>query len=148
MKRAPTHQSVPAFRSFGRQPPDLPLLSSSGLNADDASAFIKSYMHNGVFKRLKDVVHFYNKRNIAVDASGNEVAFDLRVGPPAGYKPLFPPPEVIDNVQNAAGVTPDNAGSDVDNNGQVGNLQLSSQDEYDIVAFVSTLTDGFSPPSP
>jgi cytochrome c peroxidase len=54
--------------------------------------FVKAYMHNGVFKSLKDVVHFYNKRNIAVGATGKEIAFDLRRGPPAGYTALFPPP--------------------------------------------------------
>ncbi len=36
-------------------------------------------MHNGVFKSLKDVVHFYNKRNIAADASGKEIAFAVTV---------------------------------------------------------------------
>jgi cytochrome c peroxidase len=109
-------------------------------------SFVKSYMHNGVFKSLKDVVHFYNKRNIAADPSGDEAAFDLRLGPPAGYEPVFDPPEVIDNVQNAAGVSPDNAGDDVDNNGQVGNLGLSDSDEDDLVNFLSTLTDGYALP--
>lgn len=108
--------------------------------------FIKAYMHNGVFKSLKEVVHFYNKRNIAVDAAGNEVVFDLRVGPPPGTRRLIDPPEVVDNAQNAAGVTPDNAGEDVDNNGQVGNLGLSDGDEDDLVAFLQTLTDGYVRP--
>ena len=35
-------------------------------------------MHNGVFKSLQEVVHFYNTRNIAVNANGQQVAFDLR----------------------------------------------------------------------
>ena len=39
--------------------------------------FVRAYMHNGVFKSLQEVVHFYNKRNIAVNAAGQEVAFDL-----------------------------------------------------------------------
>src|SRR5258707_6857444 len=68
--------------------------------------FVRAYMHNGVFKSLEEVVHFYNKRNIAVNALGEELAFDLRIGPPPGYTALFPPPEVIDNVQNVAGLTP------------------------------------------
>ena len=79
-------------------------------------------MHNGVFKSLKDVVHFYNKRNIAVDANGKEIAFDLRKGPPSGYTLLFPPPEVLDNVQNVTGVPPSQATSATESNGQVGNL--------------------------
>ena len=68
--------------------------------------FVRAYMHNGVFKSLQEVVNFYNKRNIAVNAAGQEVAFDLRKGPPSGYTALFPPPEVLDNVQNVAGLTP------------------------------------------
>jgi cytochrome c peroxidase len=71
--------------------------------------FVKAYMHNGVFKSLKDVIRFYNKRNIAVDASGKEIAFDLRKGAPSGYTPLFPPPEVLENIQNVTGVPPSQA---------------------------------------
>jgi cytochrome c peroxidase len=99
--------------------------------------FVKAYMHNGVFKSLNQVVRFYNKRNIAVNAQGDEVAFDLRVGPPAGYTRLFPPPEVIDNVQNVAGAP-----------GGLGNLGLTPQQEDDIVAFMQILTDGFTQPNP
>jgi cytochrome c peroxidase len=90
-------------------------------------------MHNGVFKSLKDVVHFYNKRNIAADASGKEISFDLRKGPASGYTPVFPPPEVLENVQNVSGVTPAQATSAIESNGQIGNLQLSSQQEADLV---------------
>ena len=88
-------------------------------------------MHNGVFKSLEEVVHFYNTRNIAVNAAGQQVAFDLRNGPPAGYTPLFPPPEVLDNVQNVAGLTPAQAAAMgvsgvAATNGQVGNLGLTA----------------------
>jgi len=110
--------------------------------------FVKDYTHNGVFKSLEEVVRFYNKRNIAVDRRGNEIAFDLRVGPPSGYTRLFPPPEVLENVQNVAGVTPDNATGDVASNGQVGNLGLTPSEEADVVNFLRTLTDGFTRPNP
>jgi cytochrome c peroxidase len=99
--------------------------------------FVKAYMHNGVFKSLAEVVHFYNKRNIAVNASGTEVAFDLTVGPPAGYTPLFAPPEVLDNVQNVQGML-----------GCIGNLGLTAQEEADLVAFLKILSDGFTGPNP
>jgi len=116
-------------------------------NADKRpnASFVKAYMHNGFFKSLKEVVHFYNKRNVAADALGNEVAFDLRAGPPAGYTRLIDPPAVIENVQNVAGVLPANAGSDLEHNGQLGNLGLSDQDEDDLVNFISALTDGYTP---
>ena len=115
--------------------------------------FVRAYMHNGVFKSLEEVVHFYNKRNIAVDANGNEVAFDLRGGPPAGYNPLLPPPEVLDNVQNVAGLTPAQAAAmgvsgTVATNGQVGNLGLTAAQEADVVSFLKTLTDGYGPITP
>ena len=110
--------------------------------------FVKAYMHNGVFKSLQEVVHFYNKRNIAVNGSGQEIAFDLRKGPPAGFTPLFPPPEVLDNVQNVAGVTPAQATAATESNGQVGNLQLSPQQEQDLVNFLAILSDGFTKPNP
>jgi cytochrome c peroxidase len=111
-------------------------------------AFVKAYMHNGVFKSLQEVVHFYNKRNIAVNSSGQELAFDLRKSPPAGYTSLFPPPEVLDNVQNVAGVTPSQATAATESNGQVGNLQLTAQQEQDLVNFLTTLSDGYTKPNP
>jgi cytochrome c peroxidase len=105
-------------------------------------------MHNGVFKSLEEVVHFYNKRNIAVDPNGNEVAFDLRNGPPPGFNPLFPPPEALDNVQNVTGVTPANATAATASNGQVGNLGLTASEETDLVNFLKILTDGYTTPNP
>lgn len=108
--------------------------------------FVKSYTHNGVFKSLEEIVHFYNKRNIAVNTAGDEVAFDLRIGPPAGYTRLFPAPEVLDNVQNVAGLTPAETRqgeADVATNGQIGHLQLTADEEADLVNFLKTLTDGF-----
>ncbi len=133
---------IAAFRGLFKAP------SLRNVDKRPTTDFVKDYTHNGVFKSLAEVVHFYNKRNIAVDSLGNEVAFDLRVGPPRGFTPLFPPPEVLDNVQNVAGVTPENATGDVASNGQVGNLGLSANEEADVVNFLRTLTDGFTKPNP
>jgi len=122
--------------------------------------FVRSYMHNGVFKNLEEVVHFYNKRNVATNSLGQEKAFDLSVGPPAGYTPIFPPPENQEfpaNVQNIAGLTPaeftaqhPRPGDEgaIAANGQVGNLQLTPQEETDLVNFLKTLTDGYTRPNP
>ena len=137
-----TPGDVAAFRGLFKAP------SVRNVDKRPYPGFVKSFMHNGVFKSLEEVVHFYNKRNIAVDARGNEIAFDLRVGPPSGYTPLFEPPEVLDNVQNVAGLSPDEAGDDVANNGQVGNLGLTPQEETDLVNFLKTLTDGYTRPNP
>ncbi|HEX4202393.1 MAG TPA: cytochrome c peroxidase, partial [Chthoniobacterales bacterium] len=96
---------IPQFRGLFKTP------SMRSVDKRPSPEFVKAYMHNGVFKSLKDVVHFYNKRNIAADTNGKEIAFDLRKGPPPGYTPLFPPPEVLDNVQNVTGVPPSQATS-------------------------------------
>ena len=97
------------------------------------------------------MVHFYNKRNIAVNAQEQVVASTSGRSPP-GYTRLFPPPEVLDNVQNVAGITPAQAaamGITVSaTNGQVGNLQLTPQQEADVVAFLKILSDGFTAPNP
>lgn len=98
--------------------------------------FVKSYMHNGVFKNLKDVVHFYNARNLTT-APGEVIDF-TRADPYAGLigTPLFAPPEVASPVSlnNPDGLTA------VDG-GQVGNLGLTDEEEDHIVAFLKTLTD-------
>ena len=105
--------------------------------------FVKAYFHNGWAKSLATVVHFYNKRNIAVNAAGTEVVFDLTVGPPAGFTPLFAPPEVLTNVNNPAGMQSNTPGT-----AQVGNLGLSATQEADLVNFLKILSDGFTAPNP
>ncbi|MDH5483767.1 MAG: cytochrome-c peroxidase [Gammaproteobacteria bacterium] len=65
------------------------------------------YMHNGVLKTLKDVVHFYNTR----DVPG-----------------LWPAPEYPDTMDGNF----------------MGDLGLNDADENAIVAFMETLTDGYS----
>jgi cytochrome c peroxidase len=67
--------------------------------------FPKAYMHNGVFKSLKEVVHFYNTRDVED----------------------WPPPEVPENV----------------NTDELGDLGLTPMEEDAIVAFMTTLSDGF-----
>jgi cytochrome c peroxidase len=72
--------------------------------------FVRAYMHNGYLKSLKEIVHFYNTR----DVPG-----------------IWPPPEVLANLDMT-----------------VGNLGLSDAEENQIVAFMRTLTDGFTRPYP
>lgn len=94
--------------------------------------FVKAYMHNGVFKSLEQVVHFYNTRNLT-NHPGEVIDF-TRPNPYAGLlgQPLWPPPEVPSpaTLANAAGSP-----------GQIGNLGLSPQEEQDIVNFLRTLSD-------
>lgn len=114
--------------------------------------FVKSYMHNGYFKNLKDVVHFYNARNLT-DVEGELINYTL----PDPYavlkgKPVFPPPEYLNpnTLINPSGLAaPMGAQStsafnpmDPDAN-QIGNLRLSDKEEEAIVAFLKCLTDGY-----
>jgi cytochrome c peroxidase len=133
---------IPEFRGLFKAP------SMRGSDKRPTPEFVKAYMHNGVFKSLQDVVHFYNKRNIAVNAAGQEIAFDLRKGPPSGYTRLFDPPEVLDNVQNVKGVPVSQATSATESNGQIGNLQLTLQEEADLVNFLKILSDGYTKSNP
>ena len=83
--------------------------------------FVKAYMHNGYFKTLKEVVHFYNTRDVLprceTGASGERVS-------------CWPAPENPTNV----------------NRRQLGNLGLTEQEEAALVSFLRTLTDGYSMP--
>lgn len=98
--------------------------------------FVKAYMHNGVFKSLKQVVHFYNTRNLTT-VPGEVIDF-TKDDPYANLVgvPLWPRPEVFSaqSIANPAG----DAGAD---GGQVGNLGLTDEEEDHIVAFLKTLTD-------
>jgi cytochrome c peroxidase len=81
--------------------------------------FVKAYAHNGYFKSLKEIVHFYNTRDVLARC----IPHDPREG--AG---CWPAPETTKNM----------------NKSKVGNLGLSNEEEDALVAFMQTLTDGFS----
>jgi cytochrome c peroxidase len=100
--------------------------------------FVKCYMHNGVFRNLKDVVHFYNTRNLSTRGEAVDLTFPNPFAHAKG-KPLWPPPEypAADTLQNGAGLP----------NGRVGNLGLTAGEEDDIVAFLRTLSDGYFTPA-
>lgn len=81
---------------------------------------VKSYMHNGVFKSLEQVVHFYNTRDVlpacAAGIGPNDPAFGVS---------CWPEPEVLENV----------------NHEELGNLGLTPRQEAAVVAFLKTLND-------
>jgi cytochrome c peroxidase len=89
--------------------------------------FPKAFMHNGYLKSLKEVVHFYNTRDV--------YPFDVTSGNcPAGTKEkvnCWPIPEVPQTKDMT-----------------VGKLGLTDEEEDQIVAFLKTLTDGFTRPYP
>ncbi len=82
----------------------------------------KAFAHNGYFKSLKSIVHFYNTRDVKVACPD-----PLTTESAALKQDCWPAPEVADNV----------------NTDELGNLGLSAEEEDAIVAFMETLSDGF-----
>jgi len=83
-----------------------------------SAQFVKAFSHNGYFKSLEEIVHFYNTRDV------------LPTCPPGSYGEklsCWPPPEYPDNV----------------NHEELGNLGLTPDEEAAIVAFLRTLSDGY-----
>jgi len=83
----------------------------------------KAYMHNGVFKSLQEVVHFYNTRDVLPSCSS--------VPTPRFGVNCWTAPEVARNV----------------NVDELGNLELTPEEERLVVTYLRTLTDGWSPSS-
>jgi cytochrome c peroxidase len=79
----------------------------------------KAYMHNGVFKSLEQVVHFYNTRDVLPRCESTP-------GPVFGVN-CWPAPEVLQTM----------------NTDELGNLGLSRAEEAALVAFMRTLSDGY-----
>jgi cytochrome c peroxidase len=97
-------------------------------------AFVKAYGHNGYFKTLRQIVHFYNTRDTkptCVDDPATSIDESL-------FTPVeqaiawgcWPEPEVAINV----------------NHSELGNLHLTDDQEDAIVEFLGTLSDGYSTP--
>jgi cytochrome c peroxidase len=80
--------------------------------------FVKAYGHNGYFKSLKAIVHFYNTRDVLPRCEPHD---------PREGTGCWPAPEVTDNM----------------NKTRVGHLDLSDSEEDALVSFMQTLTDGF-----
>ncbi|MBS0192026.1 MAG: cytochrome c peroxidase [Phycisphaerales bacterium] len=113
-------------------------------------AFVKAYMHNGALKSVEQVVHFYNTRNLTTKPF--EVIDFTRDDPYAGLEgtPLWPAPEspspvTLLNAEGLPGTDP-GMGPGGESFAQVGNLQLTADEEADIVAFLKTLSDGYFVP--
>jgi cytochrome c peroxidase len=89
--------------------------------------FQKEFFHNGYIKSLKQLVHFYNTRDV--------YPFPVTSGhcPPGKTEKVdcWPMPEVKNNLDMT-----------------IGRLGLTDREENQIVAFLQTLTDGFTTPYP
>jgi cytochrome c peroxidase len=108
-------------RNVAMTPPQCPTTEAPG------PYFQKEFFHNGYIKSLKQLVHFYNTRDV--------FRFNVTMGHcPAGTTEkvnCWPAPEVPENMDMT-----------------VGNLGLTDLEENQIVIFLQTLTDGFTRPYP
>lgn len=104
---------------WGKQ--KVPTLRNVDLRPDEGS--VKAYAHNGYFKSLEGIVHFYNTRDVKPECPG------LYTEAEALAADCWPPPEVADNV----------------NTDELGDLGLTPEEEGAIVAFLETLSDGYVP---
>lgn len=102
--------------------------------------FTKAYMHNGYFKNLEDVVHFYNTRDVAPNGRCENLGIPNATATEAKANDCWPAPE-FDN----AGVAP---GFIVGNLGLI-NREIPGQgtvsEEAALVAYLKTLSDTVTP---
>jgi len=109
LKLAPDNQArmqVPTLRNVDKRP---------------YPTFVKAYGHNGYFTSLKEIVHFYNTRDVLPRCKPHDAGEGTT---------CWPAPESTDNM----------------NTSKVGHLGLSDAEEDALVAFMQALTDGFMPP--
>ncbi len=99
----------------------VPTLRNVDLRPDPG--FVKAFGHNGYFKSLAGIVHFYNTRDVLPTCPG---AFTEAQALSAS---CWPEPEVAENV----------------NIDELGDLGLTADEEAAIVAFLKTLSDGYVP---
>jgi cytochrome c peroxidase len=108
-------------RNVALVPPQCPTTEAPG------PYFQKEFFHNGYIKSLKQLVHFYNTRDV--------YPFNVTSGHcPAGKTEkvdCWPMPEVKNNLDMT-----------------IGKLGLTDMEENQIVAFLQTLSDGFTRPYP
>lgn len=84
--------------------------------------FTKAYMHNGYFKNLEDVVHFYNT------ATSKRVCKNNLTAAKARRRNCWPAAEIDNGLQSSAF-------------GLLGNLGLTPDQEAALVVYLKTLTD-------
>jgi cytochrome c peroxidase len=100
-------QKVPTLRNVDLRP---------------SAAAVKAYGHNGYFKTLEGIVHFYNTRDVLPTCT------EAYTEAQALAANCWPEPEVADNV----------------NEDELGDLGLTADEEAAIVAFLRTLSDGYA----
>jgi cytochrome c peroxidase len=99
-------QKVPTLRNVDKRPDE---------------DFVKDFAHNGYFKSLEGIVHFYNTRDVKQTCDGDYTEAEALAAD------CWPAPEVAENV----------------NRDELGDLGLTAEEEAAIVAFLTALSDGY-----
>jgi cytochrome c peroxidase len=99
----------------------VPTLRNVDLRPSDD--FVKAFGHNGYFKSLEGIVHFYNTRDVLDTCPGAYTEAQALAAD------CWPAPEVAETV----------------NTDELGDLGLTAEEEAAIVSFLKTLSDGYEP---
>ena len=104
---------VPTLRNVGK--------GSCEAEPENNDCVVKAFGHNGYFKTLAGIVHFYNTRDVKNECPGDYTEAEALAAD------CWPVPEISENVNDA----------------ELGDLGLSSEEEAAIVAFLMALSDEF-----
>jgi cytochrome c peroxidase len=127
---------VVTTRNVAMTPPQCPTTEAGQVGPNGPIPYFqKEFFHNGYIKSLKQLVHFYNTRDFASAPGAGAVTYAYPVT--SGHCPAgtvervtcWPQPEVPSNIDMTTGA-----------------LGLTDTEENQIVAFLQTLTDGFTTP--
>jgi cytochrome c peroxidase len=119
-------------RDIAMTPPQCPTTEAGQVGPNGPIPYFqKQFFHNGYIKSLKQLVHFYNTRDMFPIGFGRPVTSGNC--PPGTVEKVtcWPQPEVSNNEDMT-----------------VGALGLTDTEENQIVAFMQTLTDGYNPANP
>ena len=107
---------VPTLRNVGK--------GSCEAEPENPDCIIKAYGHNGYFKSIWQIVHFYNTRDVKMRCPDPLTPIEEALA-----NDCWPEPEVSANL----------------NTDELGDLGLSFEEEMAIVAFLKALSDGYIP---
>ena len=119
-----TREDYAAFAAANMGKHKVPTLRNVATWDESLGPKVKAFGHNGYFKSLEGIVHFYNTRDAKPPCLN---AFTTEAD--ALAQRCWPVPEVPVNV----------------NTTQLGNLHLTPAQEAAIVAFLAALSDGYAP---
>jgi cytochrome c peroxidase len=123
-------QKVPTLRNVGLgscEALEYEVDAAKSKKKNNKKCITKAYMHNGYFKDLWQVVHFYNTRDAKPRCESLVPPISDATVEVALANGCWPAPEVADNV----------------NVDELGDLGLTKEEEDALVAFMMAMSDGY-----